>query len=238
MTRMKWNALDLTRPALLAAVLLTVACGTSRKPTEPEGPKAPTPAAADSLAGKPGDATAAAGAGASADESRRTVQPNDSAWAAAATSPLTLRFDAIGYKSGITLLGSLDEASLTIPVNAGLAPSAVTLNIIPTPGMPAATLVLQQRDRVLAQRALTDTTTFDHLPARGHHRRRWAGEPLARVGSAGSRRLRSAALLSHRADRREPRRLHRRTDRTRCDQRLLRAVGRHRHLLPCRTAIT
>lgn len=164
MTRMKWNALDLTRPALLAAVLLTVACGTSRKPTEPEGPKAPTPAAADSLAGKPGDATAAAGAGASADESRRTVQPNDSAWAAAATSPLTLRFDAIGYKSGITLLGSLGEASLTIPVNAGLAPSALTLNIIPTPGMPAATLVLQQRDRVLAQRALTDTTTSITFP--------------------------------------------------------------------------
>ncbi|MEP6784054.1 MAG: hypothetical protein ABI983_10310, partial [Acidobacteriota bacterium] len=43
-------------------------------------------------------------------------------------------------------------------------PTAVVLRIIPTPRMPPATLVLRQRDRVVALRDLTDTTTLITLP--------------------------------------------------------------------------
>jgi|CXWL01.1.fsa_nt_gi hypothetical protein len=163
----RWSSFVLARSALLSAALFTMACGTSRKQPEAEGPKAPTPTVADSLAAATGTATPAGGAASGAAEARPTVQPNDTAWARIATSPLTLRLDAIGYPSGITLLGSLDETSLTLPVNPGLAPSALQLGIIPTPGMPAATLVLQQRDRIIAQRALTDTTTAITFPLDG-----------------------------------------------------------------------
>ncbi len=162
---MRWNLFGLSRGVLLSAALLTGACGTRRTPQEAEGPKAPTPTAVDSAAGTAGTPAAVAnGAATAASEARPTVQPNDSAWAASTRTSLQLPLEAIGYRSGITLLGSLDEASLTIPVNPGLVPTSLTLTVIPTPGMPAATLVLQQRDRILAQRALSDTTTAITFP--------------------------------------------------------------------------
>lgn len=166
MTRTRSTLTALPR-LLLAATLLVSACGPSRKPPEAEGPKAPTATAVDSLAGTAAPTAAAPGTAAVADETRPAVQPNDSAWAAAATTPFQLRLDAIGYQNGITLLGSLDEAALSIPVNPGLAPASLTLVVIPTPGMPAATLVLQQRDRILAQRAVSDTTTSITFPLTG-----------------------------------------------------------------------
>ncbi|MBK6494305.1 MAG: cellulose biosynthesis cyclic di-GMP-binding regulatory protein BcsB [Gemmatimonadales bacterium] len=166
MTHTRWSLLGLSRLALLTATMSIVACGTGRKEPEPEGAKAPTPAATDSLAGTAA-ASAGGGVATASSETRPTVLPHDSAWTAAATTPFGLRLEAIGYPSGITLLGSLDEAALTIPVNPGLAPTSLTLTVIPTPGMPAATLILQQRDRILAQRALSDTTTSITFPLTG-----------------------------------------------------------------------
>jgi hypothetical protein len=82
----------------------------------------------------------------------------------ATAAPLALQLADIGYRSGFTLLGASDAAAITIPVNAGLAPTALQLTLIPTPGMPTATIVMRQRDRILAQQALTDTTTAMAFP--------------------------------------------------------------------------
>jgi hypothetical protein len=148
------------RAASCVLAVLATACGADRPTQQVEGPAAPTPAMADSLAGRP-DTVAGDAAGA---EARPTLVATDSAWRDAAVNGLRLPLQSIGYRDGVTLLGSTDEVTLTIPVNSGLAPATLALNVIPTPGMPAATLVLQQRDRILAQRALTDTTTLLTLP--------------------------------------------------------------------------
>jgi hypothetical protein len=76
-----------------------------------------------------------------------------------ARTPLALTFGAIGYKNGLVLVGTTAETSIAVPVNDGLRPAEIKLRLIPTPRMPPATLVLRQRDRVLAMHDLTDTTT-------------------------------------------------------------------------------
>lgn len=143
--------------ALVAGAFLLTACGRRTATDQVEAPAAPTPAAIDSLAAR-GDTTGG-GSGGTATEYRPEVVRADSAWRAAAVTPLELRFDSLGYQNGLTLLGATDEATLTLPVNSGLTPSSLLLAVIPTPGMPAATVVMRQRDRILAQRALTDTTS-------------------------------------------------------------------------------
>ena len=77
----------------------------------------------------------------------------------ASVEPLTLTLSQIGHKAGITLLGALDEATIAVPVNPGLRPTSIRFDLMPTPGMPAASLVLRQRDRIIAIRPLSDTTT-------------------------------------------------------------------------------
>jgi hypothetical protein len=66
---------------------------------------------------------------------------------------------AIGYQSGLLLNGAIDHATLTIPVNPGRSIERLLLDVMPTPRMPDATLILRQGERVLAQHLLTDTTT-------------------------------------------------------------------------------
>ncbi|MES2123874.1 MAG: cellulose biosynthesis cyclic di-GMP-binding regulatory protein BcsB, partial [Gemmatimonadota bacterium] len=133
------------------------ACGPKEK-APATAARAPLPAAVDSAAAsvKP----EAAGATTAVAEVMPTVtlRGNDTT----TTPPMTL--GAIGYRSGITLLGASDEATLAIPVNEGLRPAELHLKLMPTPNMPAATLVLRQRDRVLAVRALNDTTSEMTLP--------------------------------------------------------------------------
>lgn len=86
----------------------------------------------------------------------------------------TATFAELGLRDGITLTGSLDQATLTVPVNPGRSAERLVLQVEPTPGMPDATLVLRQGDRILAQRLLTDTTRevafplTDAIVAEGH----------------------------------------------------------------------
>jgi hypothetical protein len=70
----------------------------------------------------------------------------------------------LGYREGITLNGSTDQAILTLPVNPGRSADRLVLRVEPTPRMPDATLVLRQGDRILAQRLLTDTTREVSFP--------------------------------------------------------------------------
>jgi hypothetical protein len=70
----------------------------------------------------------------------------------------------IGYRDGVTLTGSIDRTTLAIPVAAGLTPRDLVLAVLPTPRMPDATVVVRQGGRILAQRAITDTTTTVVMP--------------------------------------------------------------------------
>lgn len=151
------DSLTTLRAVLLASALLLTACGKRAATDQVQAPSAPTPAVVDSLAARTD--TTGGGSGGTVAEYRPAVIRADSAWRAAATTTLDLRLDSLGYQNGLTLLGATDEATLTMPVNSGLTLAALTLAVIPTPGMPSATVVLRQRDRILAQRALTDTTT-------------------------------------------------------------------------------
>ncbi len=135
-----------TLPWYLAlACVATVACGTPAPELAVEGPPVPSAAEMDSLM-----------TGASVDDSLAppTILP---AVDTIATMALTLR--DIGFREGITLQGATDQANIALPVNRGLRPVRLIVDVTPTPMMPSATLYLQQGQRVLAQQALTDTTS-------------------------------------------------------------------------------
>ena len=147
--------------ALVAAIGLS---GCRRAPEAPPVSRAPLPAVADSIA-LATRAAAGAGGGDSLHGDRMiAVVPGGRAADSAALAPLNLTLAAVGYRNGIVLFGTSAEATVAIPVNDGLRPAELKLRLIPTPRMPAATLVLRQRDRVLAARDLTDTTTTLTLP--------------------------------------------------------------------------
>lgn len=138
------------RPFLLPrfwtlACVAIVACGTPAPELAVDGPPVPTAAEMDSLL-----------AGASVDDSLAppTIVP---AIDTVATMALTLR--DIGFRDGITLQGATDQAIITLPVNRGLRPTRLIVDVSPTPLMPSATIYVQQGQRVLAQQALTDTTS-------------------------------------------------------------------------------
>lgn len=80
------------------------------------------------------------------------------------TPPLLPSLADIGYRDGVTLTGSIDRTTLAIPVAAGLTPRDLVLAVLPTPRMPDATVVVRQGGRILAQRAITDTTTTVVMP--------------------------------------------------------------------------
>lgn len=143
---------------------LALGCSKAPDSAEPARVRAPVPTEIDSVAGSSrtsGD-SGGTGSGGAVAESMPTVVFRPAADSTAQS--LVLSLGQIGYRAGITLLGALDEATIAIPVNAGLHPSAIALTILPTPGMPAATLVLRQRDRILALRPLTDTTRLLTIP--------------------------------------------------------------------------
>lgn len=150
------------------ALTALLASGCSRRSSEPEPARvrAPTPVQMDSLAAA-GPSAAAPGAGSATGAERLPAVQFRAATDTTGTGPLRLTLSQIGYRGGITLLGALDEATVSVPVNAGLRPSTLTLGVVPTPGMPAATLVLRQRDRILGLRALADTTTTVTFPLDG-----------------------------------------------------------------------
>ncbi|MEP6590192.1 MAG: cellulose biosynthesis cyclic di-GMP-binding regulatory protein BcsB [Gemmatimonadota bacterium] len=154
---MTWRrSVGYTTPGLLGLLLAVSACG--RKDDTPAmATRAPLPATVDSAAAqaKPDSGTSGATREAMPTVTVRGVDTST-------TPPMTLA--AIGYRSGITLLGASDEATIAIPVNDGLHPAELQLLLMPTPNMPAATLVLRQRDHVLAVRALSDTTSRITLP--------------------------------------------------------------------------
>jgi len=152
------------RSAILVALLLASA-GCGRKPAQQVGTRAPRPTAADSLAvaGTKGRGTGA-GADTTHGEQMPQIVPGGRAADSAALAPLNLTFGAIGYRNGIVLVGTTAEATVTIPVNTGLRPGELKLRMIPTPRMPPATLVIRQRDRIIALRDLTDTTTLVTVP--------------------------------------------------------------------------
>ncbi len=143
-----------TATALTA--LLTSGCSRRADDPEPARVRAPTLVEVDSLAAAN---RGSAGSGGGASGERLPIVQFRAVGDTTGTGPLQLTLSQIGYKGGITLLGALDEATVSVPVNDGLQPATLTLDIVPTPGMPAATLVLRQRDRILALRALSDTTT-------------------------------------------------------------------------------
>ena len=70
----------------------------------------------------------------------------------------------IGYRDGVTLTGSVDRTTLTIPVAEGQTLQRLDLTLLPTPRMPDATVVLRQGGRILSQRAISDTSTRVTLP--------------------------------------------------------------------------
>ena len=144
------------RPVILAA-LVAACAGCGRKPGQLATARAPLPAAADSIA------AAATSGGAGRDTTRGeqvpVIVPGGRAADSAALAPLNLTLGAIGYRNGIVLVGTAAVATIAVPVDDGLRPAELKLHLIPTPRMPPATLVLRQRDRILALRDLTDTTT-------------------------------------------------------------------------------
>lgn len=127
------------------ACLATVACGSPTPELAVDGPPVPSAAEMDSLL-----------AGASVDDSLAppTIIP---AVDTAAMMALTLR--DIGFRDGITLQGATDQVIITLPVNRGLRPARFVAELTPTPLMPGATIFLQQGQRILAQQALTDSTS-------------------------------------------------------------------------------
>ncbi|MEO5825004.1 MAG: hypothetical protein ABIR59_03890 [Gemmatimonadales bacterium] len=155
----------LRKMATATAIAALLAAGCSRRTNEPEPTRvrAPTQVQTDSLASTGQRATSSGTGGTSGAERLPAVQFR-SASDTTGTGALRLLLAQIGYRGGITLLGALDEATVSVPVNPGLRPSTLTLDVVPTPGMPAATLVLRQRDRILGLRPLTDTTTTVTFP--------------------------------------------------------------------------
>ncbi|MEO5798566.1 MAG: hypothetical protein ABIZ70_00320 [Gemmatimonadales bacterium] len=158
MTTWKTPSRRTAAPIALGLLLGLVGCKGKANSLAPAA-RAPLPAAVDSAAGRPGVAGAAGGAADS-----REVLPTILASAVDSNASPTLTFADIGYKSGVTLIGANDEATIAVPVNEGLHATELRLRVMPTPNMPAASLVLRQRDRVLAVRPLSDSTTLLTLP--------------------------------------------------------------------------
>lgn len=150
-------------PITLGLVLAVAGCK-GKTPAPAPGARAPLPAAVDSAASRPGTATTGGADGAAAS---REVLPAILAAAVDTAATPTLTLADIGYKSGLTLIGASDEATIAIPVNEGLRATQLRLTLLPTPNMPAASLVLKQRDRVLAVRPLSDSSTSVTLPLDG-----------------------------------------------------------------------
>lgn len=134
----------LPRPWALACLAI-VACSAPGPELAVEGPPVPTAAAMDSLL-----------AGASVDDS---IAPPQIVPAVDTVTTMALTLRDIGFKDGITLQGTTDRATVAIPVNRGLVPTRLVVDVTPTPLMPGATIYLQQGQRILAQQALTDTST-------------------------------------------------------------------------------
>jgi hypothetical protein len=152
--------------ALLAAGLAITAC--SRKPAgSTPATAAPTPAVLDSTLAAGAGAAGGGGGGDSTMEPMPLIVPADRSADSTASAPLALTLHELGYRSGVTLSGTADEMTLTIPVNDGLHPTELRLAVLPTPGMPLATVTLRQRDRVLAMREVTDSTSSLVLPLTG-----------------------------------------------------------------------
>lgn len=148
--------------ATCGLLLALGACNRDRS-TPPPRAQAPLPAAVDSAAVRANTgatSTGGAGTGAAAGEALPTITTSS----ADSSGPAALTLGAIGYRSGLILLGATDETTIAIPVNDGLRAAELQLQLIPTPNMPVATLVLKQRDRVLAVRSLSDTTSRITLP--------------------------------------------------------------------------
>lgn len=141
----------MTQRLLAGTALLLVlgACGTDTEAPTAALP-APTAEAMDSLlaSAAPGDSLA---------PPLVAVQPDT-------TSVMALTLRDIGRRDGVTLTGAIDGATITLPVNAGLRPTRLDLELLATPRMPGATLALTQGARVLAIRALLDTTTALSFP--------------------------------------------------------------------------
>lgn len=135
------------------AVLAACAAPAPDPAAEAAGPPVPTAAEMDSLlaGASPAESLAAPAVVATADSG----------------AALTLTLADIGVRDGVVLTGALDQATLTLPVNRGLMPARLVLALEPTPLMPGSTIYLRQGERLLAQRALTDTTREVTFPLEG-----------------------------------------------------------------------
>ncbi len=149
-----------TAVAILAIALFAGSC--QREAPQASGPRAPLPAAIDSAAAvtKGGNGPGGNGVG----EVMPLVVTGGKSADSAALAPLVLSLRNIGYRDGVTLFGTADEVTVAIPVNDGVHPVEMRLRVLPTPRMPPGTLVLRQRDHILALRDVTDTTTAIVLP--------------------------------------------------------------------------
>lgn len=149
-----------TTTAILAIALLAVSC--RREAPQASGPRAPLPAALDSAAAlaKSNAGTGGSGAG----EAMPLVIAGGKSADSIALAPLLLNLRNIGYRDGLTLYGTADEVTVAVPVNDGMHPVEMRLHVLATPRMPPGTLVLRQRDHILALRDVSDTTTTIVLP--------------------------------------------------------------------------
>jgi hypothetical protein len=145
-----WMRMTTERLLTGATLLLALAACSPEPDTTTAAVPAPTAEAMDSLL-----ATASAGDSLAPPPVAATLDTS-------AAAALTLR--DIGRKDGITLTGAIDAATITIPVNAGLRPARLDLALVATPRMPGATLALAQGGRILAIRALLDTTAALSFP--------------------------------------------------------------------------
>ncbi len=151
---------------LLALAALLASCG--RKAPGSPAPQAPLPAAVDSAAvltqRTPGAGAGRVGNDTTSAEVMPTVIAAGRSADSIALAPLLLSFRQMGYRDGVTLYGTADEATVAIPVNDGLHPTEFRIRLMPTPRMPAGTLTLRQRDHILALREVSDTTSLITLP--------------------------------------------------------------------------
>ncbi|MEM1096750.1 MAG: cellulose biosynthesis cyclic di-GMP-binding regulatory protein BcsB [Bacteroidota bacterium] len=77
-----------------------------------------------------------------------------------------LTFDALGYPQGVELMGLTASQDLFIPVNAGLVPEAVVLELIPTPNLPEGYFSISSGDRIQSRVALPRGETQITVPLR------------------------------------------------------------------------
>lgn len=162
----RWRPTIIRPPLGLTLLALFAACDRPA-PAPPASARAPLPAAADSLAAAGGGGAGRTGGPGSGESPPTVIAALGRAADSADLAPLTLTLADIGHRNGVTLYGTRDEAVLALPVNGGLVARDLQLRILPTPGMPAGTLVLRQRERILAMRPLGDTTTQLVLPLAG-----------------------------------------------------------------------